>query len=69
MVRGKQVTSYPQEELEVSADTPLIAPRGAQGKHQQIQTQLASGNQVLSVALTLAWIRALNKHAVALVVR
>ncbi|CAN0267739.1 unnamed protein product [Ascophyllum nodosum] len=42
---GQQVTSYPQEELEVSADTPLIAPRGAQGKHQQIQTQLASGNQ------------------------
>ena len=43
-----QVTSYPETEQEASADTPLIAPQGAQQQQQQqfMQMQLASGNQV-----------------------
>lgn len=41
-----QVTSYPEAEQEASADTPLIAPQGAQQQQQFMQMQLASGNQV-----------------------
>ncbi len=42
-----QVTSYPEAEQDASADTPLIAPQGAQAQQQQfMQMQLASGNQV-----------------------
>eukprot|EP00752_Nemacystus_decipiens_P003584 g3303.t1 len=44
--RPGQVTSYPETEQEASADTPLIAPQGAQQQQQQfMQMQLASGNQ------------------------
>lgn len=47
---GRQVTSFPEAEQEASADTPLIAPHGAQGQQQQqqqlMQMELASGNQV-----------------------
>ncbi|CAN0370972.1 unnamed protein product, partial [Hapterophycus canaliculatus] len=42
-----QVTSYPEAEQDASADTPLIAPVGAQQQQQQqfMQMQLATGNQ------------------------
>lgn len=43
----QQVTSYPEAEQDASADTPLIAPQGAQQQQQQfMQMQLATGNQV-----------------------
>eukprot|EP00904_Undaria_pinnatifida_P008386 jgi/Undpi1/4678/HiC_scaffold_18.g08032.m1 len=47
--RPGQVTSYPDAEQEASADTPLIAPNGGQGRQQQqqqfMQMELANGNQ------------------------